>query len=76
MMNNEKKKEDIKQMTDKHLDFLLNNYSGIGVIIEKKYGSILRYFYQILNRLQMELKEQGSRFVLYWIKEFIEKLFM
>ncbi len=46
MMNNEKKKEDIKQMTDKHLDFLLNNYSGIGVIIEKKDGSILRYFYQ------------------------------
>ena len=45
-MNNEKKKEDIKQMTDKYLDFLLNNYSGIGVIIEKKDGCILRCFYQ------------------------------
>ena len=44
MMNNEKKKEDIKQMTDKHLDFLLNNYSGIGVIIEKKGWKYFKIF--------------------------------
>lgn len=33
-------------MTDSHFNYLLNNYSGTGVIVERTDGSTLRYFYK------------------------------
>lgn len=33
-------------MDDTKFNYLLENFSGIGVILEKEDGSIVRYFYQ------------------------------